>query len=110
MGRLIDADALIKTLETYKFGAIQNEVEREYIKETVINFVEDAPTACDPDIIAEYIKERHPALIHSADFTLYQISYTARKCVNAFVDAIKGVDWGELAEYAKEQEEGAEHE
>ena len=39
MGRLIDADALIKTLETYKFGAIQNEVEREYIKETVINFV-----------------------------------------------------------------------
>ena len=107
--RLIDADELIKTLETYKFGAIQNEVEREYIKEMVLNFVKDTPTACDSNIIAEYINERHPALIHSADFTLYQITYTARKCVDAFVDAIKGVDWGELAEYAKEQEEGAEH-
>lgn len=54
---LIDADALIKTLETYKFGAIQNEVEREYIKETVINFVKDAPTAYDPEkVVAELDK------------------------------------------------------
>lgn len=104
--RLIDADELIKTLETYKFGAIQNEVEREYIKETVLNFVKDTPTACDPDIIAEYIKERHPALLQGADFALYQISYTARKFADAFLDTIKGVDWGKLAEYAKEQEEG----
>ena len=52
--RLIDADELIKTLETYKFGAIQNEVERAYIKETVINFVKDASTAYDPEkVVAE---------------------------------------------------------
>ena len=53
--RLIDADALIKTLETYKFGAIQNEVERAYIKETVINFVKDAPTAYDPEKVKKEI-------------------------------------------------------
>ena len=57
MGRLIDADALIKTLETYKFGAIQNEVEREYIKETVINFVKDAPTAYEPEKVVEELDE-----------------------------------------------------
>lgn len=56
--RLIDADALIKVLETYKFGAIQNEVERAYIKETVINFVKDAPTAYDVSKVVSELKEK----------------------------------------------------
>ena len=42
---LISRSALIETLTKYKFGAISNDTEREYIKETVLNFVKDQPTA-----------------------------------------------------------------
>lgn len=52
--RLIDADALIKVLETYKFGAISNDAEREYVKETVLQFVKEQPTAYDTEkVVAE---------------------------------------------------------
>lgn len=101
MGRLIDADKLIKSM--YEDGGFPLTVADKATEK-----INEQPTVCEPGIVAEYIKERHPSLLQSADFALYQITYTARKCVDMFVDAIKGVDWGELAKYAKNQEEGAE--
>lgn len=72
MSRLIDADALIKVLATYKFGAIQNEVEREYIKETVINFVKDAPTAYDPEAVVAKLEEYKDSHLVEHDSERYE--------------------------------------
>jgi hypothetical protein len=60
MARYIDADALIEVLEKYKFGAISNDTEREYIKETVLNFVNEQPTAYNVEaVVAELKKESY---------------------------------------------------
>lgn len=44
MSDLISRKALIDILAKYKFGAIKSESEREYTKETVLNFVKEQPT------------------------------------------------------------------
>lgn len=41
---LISREALNAVLQRYKFGAITNEAEREYTKDTVLDFVADQPT------------------------------------------------------------------
>lgn len=57
MGDLISRSALIKMLETYKFGCLINEVERDYIKETMIEFVKTEPTAYNVEkVVAELEK------------------------------------------------------
>lgn len=106
MGRLIDAEQTKLMLSELLEVAKKENFTAEDAIDHACEWIDRLPTACNPGIIAEYIKEKHPSLLQSADFTLYQITYTARKCVDMFVDAIKGVDWGELAKYAKEQEEG----
>lgn len=44
---LISRSALIEVLTKYKFGAIQRDVEREYIKEVMLMFVKEQPVAYD---------------------------------------------------------------
>lgn len=44
MSDLISRKALIGILTKYKFGAIKSESEREYTKETVLNFVKEQST------------------------------------------------------------------
>lgn len=56
--RLIDADALIELLNKYKFGIVQKEVEREYIKEVILRFVEEQPTAYDVEKVVEELEEQ----------------------------------------------------
>ncbi len=34
---------LMKTIDKYKFGGISNDVEREFIKDTVLNFIKSMP-------------------------------------------------------------------
>ena len=46
---LISRSALIEILTKYKFGAISNESEREYTKETVLQFVKEQPTTYNVD-------------------------------------------------------------
>ena len=54
MSDLISRSALIEVLEEYRFGAISNDAERDYVKETVLNFVKEVPTAYDVDaVVAE---------------------------------------------------------
>ena len=57
MARYIDADVLMKVLETYKFGAISNEVERKYTKETVMSFVTDLHTVYEGDVVVARLEE-----------------------------------------------------
>lgn len=49
MGDLISRSELLKEIEKYKFGAISNDVEREYIKKTILDFIIGQPTAYDVD-------------------------------------------------------------
>lgn len=49
MSDLISRSSLIKEIEKYKFGAISNDTEREYIKNTILNFIICQPTVYDND-------------------------------------------------------------
>ena len=39
MSDLISRSELLKEIEKYKFGAISNDAEREYIKNTILDFI-----------------------------------------------------------------------
>lgn len=56
-GDLISRSALIEVLEKYKFGAISNDSEREYTKETVLNFVNKQPTVYNVDKVVEKLED-----------------------------------------------------
>ena len=53
MSDLISRSELIKEIEKYKFGAISNDAEREYIKKTILDFIICQPTAYDIDKVVE---------------------------------------------------------
>lgn len=58
MNDLISRKALIDILAKYKFGAIKSEAEREYTKETVMNFVKEQPTVeVVPVVHGEWVNE-----------------------------------------------------
>ena len=53
MSDLISRSELLKEIEKYKFGAISNDAEREYIKKTILDFINFQPTAYDIDKVVE---------------------------------------------------------
>ena len=57
MSDLISRSELLKEIEKYKFGAISNNAEREYVKTTILNFIECQPTAYDPDNVVEELQK-----------------------------------------------------
>ena len=56
MSDLISRSQLLKEIEKYKFGAISNDIEREYIKSTILNFINFQPTAYDIGKVVEELK------------------------------------------------------
>ena len=56
MSDLISRSELLKEIEKYKFGAISNDAEREYIKKTILDFIICQPTAYDIDKVVEKLK------------------------------------------------------
>ena len=56
MSDLISRSELLKEIEKYKFGAISNNAEREYVKTTILNFIECQPTAYDIDKVVEELE------------------------------------------------------
>ena len=56
MSDLIIRSELLKEIEKYKFGAISNDAEREYIKKTILDFIICQPTAYDIDKVVEKLK------------------------------------------------------
>ena len=56
MSDLISRSQLLKEIEKYKFGAISNDTEREYIKSTILNFINFQPTAYDIGKVVEELK------------------------------------------------------
>ena len=56
MSDLISRSELLKEIEKYKFGAISNDAEREYIKKTILDFIICQPTAYDIDNVVEELE------------------------------------------------------
>ena len=56
MSDLISRSQLLKEVEKYKFGAISNDAEREYIKKTILDFIICQPTAYSVDKVVEELK------------------------------------------------------
>lgn len=57
MSDLISRSQLLKEIEKYKFGAISNDAEREYIKKTILDFIICQPTAYSVDKVVEKLEE-----------------------------------------------------
>ena len=57
MSDLIRRSELLKEVEKYKFGAISNDTEREYIKKTILDFINFQPTAYDIDKVVEELEK-----------------------------------------------------
>ena len=57
MSDLISRSELLKEVEKYKFGAISNDTEREYIKKTILDFINFQPTAYSVDKVVEELEK-----------------------------------------------------
>ena len=57
MSDLISRSELLKEIEKYKFGAISNDTEREYIKKTILDFIICQPTAYSVDGVVEELEK-----------------------------------------------------
>ena len=57
MSDLISRSELLKEVEKYKFGAISNDAEREYIKKTILDFIIYQPTAYSVDGVVKELEE-----------------------------------------------------
>ena len=73
MSDLISRSELLEEIEKYKFGAISNDVERGYVKETILNFIEFQPTAYDIDnVVEELERAKHEICLYGDDLEHYQ--------------------------------------
>ena len=76
MSDLISRSELLKEIEKYKFGAISNDAEREYIKKTILDFIICQPTAYSVDkVVEKIIEEAHNTIV---DFKLDKYVYTRK--------------------------------
>ena len=76
MSDLISRSELLKEIEKYKFGAISNDAEREYIKKTILDFIVCQPTAYSVDkVVKELEKElkKGNIAIDIGEFRLFEI-------------------------------------
>ena len=58
MSDLISRSELLKEVEKYKFGAISDDAEREYIKKTILDFIICQPTAYDIEKVVEEFEQK----------------------------------------------------
>ncbi len=56
MSDLISRSELLKEIEKYKFGAISNDAEREYIKKTILDFIICQPTAYSVENVVDELE------------------------------------------------------
>ena len=73
MSDLISRSALIEVITKYKFGGISNDVEREYTKETVLQFISTTPTVEAKPVV-------HGKWVEVFDGSDYDGTYECSKC------------------------------
>ena len=86
MSDLISRSELIKEIEKYKFGAISNDVEREYIKKTILDFIICQPTAYSVDKVVEELEK-----LADENYKAYCIAFNSddRAEYDAYTNAIE---------------------
>ena len=98
MSDLISRSELLKEIEKYKFGAISNNAEREYVKTTILNFIECQPTAYDIDKVVEELEERKALHERLVDYETKNGTVTEKyqhiKAIDVLNDAIEIVKAG----------------
>ena len=102
MSDLISRSELLKEIEKYKFGAISNDAEREYIKNTILDFIIGQPTAYSVDGVVEELEERkalHERLVdyETKNGTVIE-KYQHIKAIDVLNDAIEIVKQGDVYE------------
>lgn len=45
------------------------------------------------DIIAEYIRERHPHMLNSVDFVIYKMEFMWRNIAETIIETVKNIDF-----------------
>ena len=76
MSDLISRSKLLKEIEKYKFGAISNNAEREYIKKTILDFIICHPTTYSVEKVVEELEselEKGNIAIDFGEFRLFEI-------------------------------------
>ena len=66
MSDLISRSELLKEIEKYKFGAISNDAEREYIKNTILDFIIEQPTAYSVDKVVEELEADYSVKLYGS--------------------------------------------
>ena len=93
MSDLISRSELLKEIAKYKFGAISNNAEREYVKTTILNFIECQPTAYDIDKVVEELEERKALHERLVDYETKNGTVTEKyqhiKAIDVLNDAIE---------------------
>lgn len=57
----------------------------------------------EDEIIAQYVKERYPQMLSTADFAIYKICMEWREFYDAFARAVRKVDFTKLKPLVDEQ-------
>ena len=102
MSDLISRSELLKEIEKYKFGAISNDAEREYIKNTILDFIIGQPTAYSVDGVVEELEERkalHERLVEyeNKNGTVTE-KYQHIKAIDVLSDAIEIIKHGGVSD------------
>lgn len=92
MSDLISRSELLKKIEKYKFSAISNDAEREFIRNTIIKTIQKQPTAYSVDKVVEELRE---------NASRYTKKYTTPYGNNGYKD-IKAININKAVEIVKQ--------
>ena len=112
MSDLISRSELLKEIEKYKFGAISNDAEREYIKKTILDFIICQPTAYDIGKVVEELRENASRYTKKYTTPYGNNGYKDTKAisVNKAIEIVKQGGVIEAEQKLKEMESGEDNE
>ena len=95
MSDLISRSELLKEIEKYKFGAISNDTEREYIKKTILDFINFQPTAYSVENVVEELEELRKKDV--CDYLYCDVCAYTDKC-SGVTDQSNNLKWDKAIE------------
>lgn len=108
MSDLISRSELLKEIEKYKFGAISNDTEREYIKNTILNFINFQPTAYSVEKVVEELEKRKALHERLVDYETKNGTVTEKyqhvKAIDVLNEAIEIVKQSGVSDDVREKD------
>ena len=99
MSDLISRSELLKEVEKYKFGPISNDTERDYIKKTILDFINFQPTAYSVDKVVEELKELRKKDV--CDYLYCDVCAYTDKC-SGVTDQSNNLKWDKAIKIVKQ--------